>query len=545
MSSAAAQLARYWHTIRHLRPVQIYGRLWFRATRPRPRLAPPPPERRPVDAWVTPARRRPSQVGPASFRFLNETRALGPAGWDDPAVPLLWRYNLHYFDDLNAEDAAQRTAWHQAFIERWIAENPPASGNSGWEPYPTSLRIVNWVKWARAGNLLTPEAVHSLAVQARWLSQRLEHHLLGNHLFANAKALIFVGSYFDGPEAERWRQRGLGLLVREIPEQILPDGGHFELSTMYQALALEDMLDLVNLSRSTGFPLPATWEQRIAAMRAWLATLSHPDGEIAFFNDAAIGVAPSPAELDRYAADLGFTPLQEFATGCHDLAPSGYLRLSGDDAVALLDVARIGPDYLPGHAHADTLSFELSVRGERCVVNSGTSVYGLGSERLRQRGTGSHNSVVVDGADSSEVWGGFRVARRGRPYGLTIDRAPDGWIVACAHDGYHRLPGHPSHHRTWRFSNHSLAVADKVTGPPRSALAMFHFHPDLTPLPSGNAGFGQLQRRGVTALRWQVGRGRASLEPSTWHPEFGLAVASHRLVVELVDNASDVAFFWE
>ncbi|WP_170265742.1 hypothetical protein [Thiohalocapsa marina] len=30
---------RYWHTLRHLRPVQFYGRLWFRLYRPRPQVA--------------------------------------------------------------------------------------------------------------------------------------------------------------------------------------------------------------------------------------------------------------------------------------------------------------------------------------------------------------------------------------------------------------------------------------------------------------------------------------------------------------------------
>ena len=80
--------------------------------------------------------------------------------------------------------------------------------------------------------------------------------------------------------------------------------------------------------------------------------------------------------------------------------------------MALLDVAPVGPDYLPGHAHADTLSFELSLFGQRVLVNSGTSQYEAGPERSRQRGTAAHNTVIVDGHDSSEVWAGFRVARR-------------------------------------------------------------------------------------------------------------------------------------
>ena len=67
------------------------------------------------------------------------------------------------------------------------------------------------------------------------------------------------------------------------------------------------------------------------------------------------------------------------------------------DAVAIGDIGNVGPDYIPGHAHADTLSFEMSVFDMRFIVNSGTSVYGLGAERLRQRGTAAHSTVVIDG----------------------------------------------------------------------------------------------------------------------------------------------------
>jgi uncharacterized heparinase superfamily protein len=61
------------------------------------------------------------------------------------------------------------------------------------------------------------------------------------------------------------------------------------------------------------------------------------------------------------------------------LAESGYLRAEAAGAVLILDVAPVGPDYLPGHAHADTLSFELSLFGQRVFCNGGTSRYGPGA----------------------------------------------------------------------------------------------------------------------------------------------------------------------
>ncbi|MEP9373754.1 alginate lyase family protein [Mesorhizobium sp. KR1-2] len=486
-------------------------------------------------------RRGQSQIGPDEFRFLNEVRSLSQHGWDDPAVAKLWRYNLHYFDDLNAEGAEHRTDWHRALIARWIAQNPPGKG-TGWEPYPTSLRIVNWIKWARAGNPLSSEVVTSLAVQARWLARRLEHHLLGNHLFANAKALVFAGCFFAGEEAGAWLDLGLGILAREVPEQILEDGGHFELSTMYHALALEDMLDLVNVLRAVGLSIPDLWERKIAAMRSWLAAMSHPDGEIAFFNDAALGIAPLPWELEDYAERLGFAPTA--AVSSLWLRDSGYVRLGDDRAVALLDVGRIGPDYLPGHAHADTLSFELSVDGRRAIVNSGTSVYGKGPERLRQRGTAGHNTVEIDGENSSEIWSGFRVARRARPEGLFVSLQDQFSIVACSHDGYRRLSGQPRHRRSWYFGGDSLIVSDKVEGGHDRAVAAFHFHPAFTPSATADGSTGSLCNAHGTVLRWSVAKGTARIEPSTWHPEFGASLPARRLLLELSAGKSVIEFSW-
>jgi len=197
----------YWNTIRYLRPTQLYGRVLFRLAKPRIDLRPAPPQR-PIAGgnWTIPARRRRSLVGPTSFRFLNETRDLTDCGWDDISIPGLWRYNLHYFDDLNAEGAAQRAQWQLALLSRWVRENRPTEG-VGWEPYPTSLRIVNWIKWTLSGNRLPPECVESLGLQARWLSRRLETHLLGNHLFTNAKALVFAGLFFEGADARAWLGR--------------------------------------------------------------------------------------------------------------------------------------------------------------------------------------------------------------------------------------------------------------------------------------------------------------------------------------------------
>ncbi len=544
--------ATYFHTVRHLRPVQIYGRAWFRFYRPQPRLEPAPPLRSGTAGWAVPAMKPPKMVSPTGFRFLSESHELSfPEDWNSSGREKLWLYNLHYFDDLNAHGAEEREAWHRALIEQWIRDNPPGHGN-GWEPYPSSLRIVNWIKWALGGNRLEEAWLHSLAVQARYLSRRLEWHLLGNHLFANVKALVFAGVFFAGDEAEGWLAKGLKILSREIDEQIFGDGGHFERSPMYHSIIYEDLLDLINLFAVCPDALQAGWRafpdrlrDLAGKMGAWLGSMTHPDGEIALFNDAAFNIAASPGELRQYAVRLGMSTGDSWRVAVTHLADSGYVRCELGGAVLIADVGEIGPDYLPGHAHADTLGFEMSLYGQRIFVDTGTSCYGGSEERLRQRSTRAHNTVEIDGQDSSEVWGGFRVARRARPKLFQIEEAGSQVQIRCAHDGYARLPGKPQHCRGWCFTADSLVVEDIIEGKFDMAVARYHLHPDISVEVSNSGREGHFVLPEKHRLAWHLSGGTANITSSTYHPVFGVSIPNKCLEIDIEGIKAAFSITWD
>jgi uncharacterized heparinase superfamily protein len=519
------ELALYFHTIRHLRPIQVAARVWRRVHQPRADLRPAPRRRSPQGPYAAPILAAPTLLAPDTFRFLNvERRCATAADWHPAEVPKLWAYHLHYFADLNARDSQLRALWHRELLERWVSENPPGPGDA-WEPYPLSRRVANWVKWSARGNALPLPCEASLAAQTRWLSARMEYQILGNHLLANAKALIHAGLYFTGAEAERWYRRGIAVIDRQLHEQVLDDGGHFELSTMYHALVLEDLLDLINLLRAYGRKPALEWYQAVARMRRWLLLMSHPDGDIAFFNDAAFGVAATPGELEWYAGRLDLEPMSQRVEPLTVLAASGYVRVESGPACMICDCAEVGPTYQPGHAHADTLSFELSLAGQRVFVNSGVSEYGNLGERQRQRGTAAHNTVVVNGQHSSEVWGAFRVARRARAC-LREARLAESAIVEGCHDGYARLPGRNRHSRRWSLDQHSLRIEDRISGDFQHAEARFHLHPAIearldapgrVTLYAGERKLAAAVFERAAAV--EVGRG-------TWHPAFGVSIAN-------------------
>jgi hypothetical protein len=102
----------------------------------------------------------------------------------------------------------------------------------------------------------------------------------------------------------------------------------------------------------------------------------------------------------------------------------------------------MGPREIPGHGHADALSFVLYGGGRPLIVDPGVYTYEEGSWRDYFRSTGVHNTISVDGQDQCVFWGAFRVAH---PYGARLVEWSDNHLTG-AHDGYGRL-ARPVHHR--------------------------------------------------------------------------------------------------
>lgn len=535
LTELRTRIVRRAHHLRHRPLDQLCWRVWFAFVHPAPDLRPPPPRRGlGASAWCAPAERTQGLLGPAQVCFLHVGREIAsPGAWNDPSCERRWLYDLHNFHYLTARNWRSGLDWHAALIERWIAENPPAQG-VGWEPYPLSLRVVNWIKWALAGNPLPDVAVHSLATQARFLRRRLERHIPGNHLLANGKALVFARLFFQGAEAEQWLQAGLRVFEQQLRRQILTDGGQCERSPMYHSIVLEDCLDLLNLTRAYDFEAAQPWLQVLPSMRRWLQVMRQPDGEITSFNDSALGIAPSVEELEAYALRLGLPPLRVPQDSLVHLADSGFVRLSRGPAVAWLDIGLIGPDYLAGHGHADTCTFEMSLFGRRLVVDSGISRYDRSAERLRQRGTAAHNTVVIDGQNSSDIWDDFKVGRRARVFDVEVRDGTEVSQVSAAHDGYCRLRGVGRHRRQWVMSDRELIITDTIDGSSQRQVAVvFHFHPRIVVRCMDPTQYELLEDGGRRVATLQVdARLQSSVQGSTYHPELGLSLANQRVVGE-------------
>ena len=475
----AAQPLLWLNTIRYLQPGQILRRPIAKVRR-KIQTAPMAPR-----CWLrgdyrdrrTYFPRQPTRISNGNFTIAGLSCALlSEAFWRDRTKSQLWLYNVHYLDYLTElpDELAVRV------VDDWIDRNGD-SRQLGWDPYPVSRRLVSLLRWmTQRRSEPRPRWLCSIYAQARHLAGNLEYHLMGNHLLENARALICAGLTFEGPEPARWLATGRAIMREQLREQVLPDGGHFERSPMYHSIVLEGLLDLINFGArlDAGFVEELKGSARV--MLRHLERLLHPDGQIALLNDSAHEIAPGPAELFGYGRRLGL----RWGGG----EPYGWARDSGLAFVrdkfrghyVAADLGPIGPDYQPGHAHADTLSFELSLFGRRIVVDSGISDYAASAARRRARSTGAHNTVAVDETDQSEMWSAFRVGRRAYPFKQFFHGACGTVRFSASHDGYLRLPAPCVHRRDFRWRRGALSVADRIIGVgEHQAQSLLHLHPDV------------------------------------------------------------------
>ncbi|MBT8085168.1 MAG: alginate lyase family protein [Woeseia sp.] len=472
-------LFRLFRTVRYLRLRQITARVQLRFAKVDVGEADQTTLTNTQGDWVRPTWRRAEVTDALGFKLLNQEIDVRDNNWNPAGRDKLLLYHLHYLDALNTEALADNPDHGLSLITRWIDNNPPCEGN-GWEPYPLSLRIVNWIKWHLSGNALPENALASLFLQLRALDQQIEYHLLANHLFENGKALYFGGLFFDGPEAASWRQQGAKILRDEVSEQVLADGGHFELSPMYHAIIAEDLLDILNIARAYNDTSLGNLEPKIGGMLEWLDHMTHPDGQLANFNDATQGIAATPAEIRAYAERLGINASPSPEPGISYLKDSGYVRFRGKGVDIAIDIGEAGVDYQPGHSHCDLLSFEASVGQQRLVVNTGISTYNNNQRRLYERSTAAHNTVSLDGQEQSEIWSAFRLGRRARPIDIDVGKTH----VQAAHDGFRSRD--VVHRRRFDFLDGQIKIEDWLESSNAvSGNAHFHFHPSVTPCVSG------------------------------------------------------------
>jgi len=418
-------------------------------------------------------------------------------------VKIVWELNRHQW--LVPLGQAYRLSGEERFaaaaaryLGGWFRANPTGRGINWASSLEVALRLMSWC-WAmvllRGSRAWSPSFVEGLrgemTAHANHVARYMSHHFSPNtHLTGEAMGLLYAGVFLPGkPMAGRWRRLASRILIQQIQRQILPDGVYFERATWYQRYTVETYLQFLVLAARNGIDVPAEVTERLLRSLEFLLTIRSPDGRLPEIGDGDGGfLLPlsrrepddvrglfSTAAALLHRADFAWAAAKAAPETLWLLGPRGVesfdalrparpaaspseMYVEGGFAVMrdswnpdahqmILDTGPIGCSATAGHGHADLLSIQCSIFGERFLVDPGTYTYTADPEwRNHFRSTAAHSALLVDGRGQASPAGPFSWttrpgARLRRWYsGADVD------FVDAEHDAY-GSPGAPILHR--------------------------------------------------------------------------------------------------
>lgn len=408
----------------------------------------------------------------------------------DPAYgdhKVIWETNRHQYwlmlgvADWLSADARYRETF-VAHLDGWLRANPPLIGVNWASMLELAFRTLSWtwaIEFFAAGGDSddTPWLVDLLLSMDRQLThvaQNLSQYFSPNtHLTGEALALYATSAAM--PELRRSGERivrGRNILMREIEQQVRPDGGHAELSAHYHRYTTDFYLLALMVARASGdTAAAAAFEPAARRLAAYLRTLADDGGRLPLIGDddggqmfrfqeprpadasPTLGVAAALLEDPSLAVKpvteemcwiLGRVP-EDRELGASGVSPwpSRVMRDSGYFVSRTADGGHLVFDAGPhgflngGHAHADALSVVLSVGGEPLFVDPGTATYTMDrAVRDRFRSSRMHNTLVLDGRDHAVPKGPFHWHSRADARFLVARTGPDLDFAVATHDGY-------------------------------------------------------------------------------------------------------------
>ena len=412
-----------------------------------------------------------------------------------------WSEALHGFGwlrHLRAADTALSRANAHALVEDWLnlsARDPRAMDRKiARDPRVVSRRLISWMSQSpiileNADHAFYRRFVRAVEKHAGALERALAGGLQADARLTAIIALTQAGLCLEG--ANGLLRRAILLLSRELPRQILRDGGHVSRNPRILVELLVDLLPTRQAFVARGLNAPESLLNAIDRMAPMLRMFRHVDGALAGFNGMGVSEPETLATLLAHGDVGGAASLS---------APySGYQRLEADGAIVVADVGAPPPWAFSRQAHAGCLAFEFSAGLHRLIVNCGAPPVDAVEARQAARASAAHSTLVIDDHSScrfapatlKSIASG--VILEG-PKRVEVNRWFDeaqGQCIDALHDGYARRYG-VLHHRTLRLAENGAGLSgeDRIvragkTAPPlgKQLAVRFHVHPGVQVAP--------------------------------------------------------------
>jgi len=404
--------------------------------------------------------------------------------WSDQLLGFGWLRHLR------AAESAIPRANARALVDEWISLQSAFDAVDGWRPDLVARRIISWLCQAplvlhEADMRFYRRFLRNLTRQVRYLRRAYKATRDGLPRMQAIMALNYAALCMQGQA--RMIKSVTRLLTDELERQVLPDGGHASRNPGALVELLLDLLPLRQAFAARNVPPPAALNNAIDRMMPMLRFFRHGDGNFALFN----GMGPTRSDLVSTVLAYDDARGQPVANAPH----SGYQRVQVGDALLIADAGRPPPMPLSYEAHAGCLSFELSSRNHRIVVNCGLPATSRETWRHVARASAAHSTVVFNDTSSCR----FLTSESLKPLlGAPILSGPadvqvsrqerdNGMTLRLSHDGYASRFG-VVHQRMLRLSSDgrrldgedAFAPANGESLPSRRGDAFavrFHLHP--------------------------------------------------------------------
>lgn len=445
-------------------------------------------------------------------------------------------------------------------IEWWINDNPLMYSVNWTCSMEVAFRAVNWLyalnfisDYEGFNDSFVTIVSQSLWQHAFFIINNLEKSIpySNNHYTSDLVGLIYVGSLFQHlRHGSKWKIFALKEFFKEVREQILPSGVHYEKSISYHRLMTEMLSYPIYMLRRLDDSVPYDVVERIKRMYAYIKNYTKPNG-----------LSPLVADND----DGRFLPFLKrdfrehgylndhlsvetiFVTNCEKtlfIADSENRRIYKDAGIAIL---RQGNDYLfvnnggysgkpnknkqniSSHTHNDLLSFDYCIGENDLIVDAGAYTYTLSEiQRNEFRSTKKHNTIVVDNEEQNGFVDSFQL-KKNIEYKEII--SPSENVVEGS---YKTIDGQMKHFRRFELGERNLTITDVVEkkGNNHIAKIYFHFAEGLVPRIENNNIFLFSELK----ISFSVNPCNIVVFNDTLSPSYGKLISSKTAMIEFIFN---------
>ncbi len=480
-------------------------------------------------------------AGGIDIRFYNDLWSEIP----DQSYAALQLHDFSWLRDLRAlgGDVPRRVARY--LVEEWLNAHDRWNAQT-WHAPLLAARLTNWLSHhdffaATADTEFHDRVMASVVKQARHLSRILPQQKGGVDLLQAAQGLVYAG--LSLPNREAWVVQGFEIILRELPQQILSDGGHVSRAPESVVAALKIMIELRCALNRANLPVPEILQQGLDRAGQALRFFRYPDKKLGLFNGGTLG--------DVALMDFLQTQIPSSPRTLRHLPQTGFERVTIGRGHMMVDTGGVPSDQAAAQTlHSSPLAFEFSYGKERIFTNCGAYPFHPEWQQVL-RHTAAHNALTLNGTSVEQVrMNGALNCARGK-IKVARQETRESCLMELSHDGFLR-----THNVTYRRRlflcdhGHDLRGEETLTSDtqpltPSDIAIRFHLHPRVVVSPiQGRDDEVLLQAPNGLAFRFFVVGAKLTLENSVYFGSGDEAGKTRQLVIESVFDTTKSQIKW-